>query len=88
MFYGRYDYHYFLAPVYFQWRRYPNSVINDLISIYSNRNILSTMLMAYVPITRHLRFNAFATYDNDEDIDFDQQSNQSTIFSLEVEYQF
>ena len=46
------------------------------------------MLLGYVPITSHLNLNGFATFDNDTDIDFDQQNNQSTIFSLELEYTF
>jgi hypothetical protein len=79
---------YFTAVLSYQWRRYQNSLINDLISIYSNRNILSIMVMAYLPISNHFTFNAFATYDDDDDIDLDQQNNQSTIFSLEIEYKF
>ncbi len=76
------------TSVSYQWRRYPESITNDLISIYSNRNIFSAMLLAYIPITSQLNLNGFAMYDNDEDIDFDQQNNQSTIFTIELEYIF
>ena len=79
---------YVTTSVSYQWRRYPDSLTNDLISIYSNRNIFSAMLLAYIPFTENLTFNAFATFDNDKDIDFDQQNNQSTIFTVELEYTF
>jgi hypothetical protein len=79
---------YLTASVSYQWRRYPSSLTNDLISIYSNRNIFSAMLLAYVPLTKNFTFNIFATFDNDKDIDFDQQNNQSTIFTVELEYTF
>jgi hypothetical protein len=79
---------YLTASMSYQWRRYPNSITNDFISIYSNRNIFSAMLLAYVPLTKNLTFNVFATFDDDRDIDFDQQNNQSTIFSFELEYTF
>jgi hypothetical protein len=79
---------YFTAVLSYQWRRYQNSLINELISIYSNRNVLSIMVMAYLPISNHISLNAFATFDDDDDIDLDQQNNQSTIFSLEIEYKF
>jgi len=79
---------YLTTSVSYQWRRYPDSVTNDLISIYSNRNIFSIMLLAYIPLSDNFSFNTFATYDNDTDIDFDQQNNQSTIFTVELEYSF
>ena len=79
---------YLTTSVSYQWRRYPDSITNDLISIYSNRNIFSAMLLAYIPITSQLNLNGFAMYDSDEDIDFDQQNNQSTIFTIELEYIF
>jgi hypothetical protein len=79
---------YLSASVSYQWRRYPSSITNDLFSLYSNRNIFSTMIMAYIPLFEQLNLNAFISYDNDLDIDFDQQNNQSTIFSVELEYVF
>jgi hypothetical protein len=79
---------YLTTQASYQWRRYPNSLTNDLISIYSNRNIFSIMLLAYVPLTENFSFNVFAIFDNDNDIDFDQQNNQSTIFTVELEYTF
>jgi hypothetical protein len=79
---------YLTTSISYQWRRYPNSLTNDLLSIYSNRNIFSAMLLAYVPLTNNFNLNVFATFDNDNDIDFDQQNNQSTIFSVELEYIF
>jgi hypothetical protein len=79
---------YLTTQLSYQWRRYPNSLTNDLISIYSNRNIFSIMLLTYVPLTENFSFNVFAIFDNDNDIDFDQQNNQSTIFTVELEYTF
>ncbi len=79
---------YLSASISYQWRRYPSSITNDLFSLYSNRNVFSTMIMAYMPLLNHLNLNAFITYDNDLDIDFDQQNNQSTIFTVELEYVF
>jgi len=79
---------YISTSVSYQWRRYPTSVTNDLFSIYSNRNIFSAMMMVNLPLFRQLNLNGFLTYDNDMDIDFDQQNNQSTIFTIELEYTF
>lgn len=79
---------YLTTSVSYQWRRYPESLTNDLISIYSNRNIFSVMLLAFVPLSNNFNLNVFATFDNDNDIDFDQQNNQSTIFTVELEYTF
>jgi hypothetical protein len=79
---------YLSLTIDYQWRRYPHSIINDLISIYSNRNVFSAMLIAYFPLFNKLQLNTFVTYDSDKDIDFDQQNNQSTIFSVELEYLF
>jgi hypothetical protein len=46
------------------------------------------MIIGYIPLSRHINLHIFAVYDNDHDIDFDQQNNQSTIFTLEMEYLF
>jgi len=79
---------YFSISSSYQWRRYPQSITNDLISLYSDRNILSLFFLAFVPISNRLEINAFITYDNDKDIDKEQQNNQSTIFNFGVEYKF
>ena len=72
----------------YQWRRYPDYVTNELLSVYSDRNIFSIFILAYLPITRNVTLNILASYDNDKDIDIDQQNNQSSIFSTELEYKF
>jgi hypothetical protein len=72
----------------YQMRRYPSSDSEDLLTLYSNRNILSVYLAAYIPFSQHFYFNTFVTYDNDQDIDLDQQDTQSTIFSAEIGYKF
>jgi hypothetical protein len=79
---------YISGSLSYQWRRYPKSITNDLISLYSDRNVLSLLLIAYLPVSNHFALNVFAAYDNDEDIDKDQQNNQSTIFTAELEYKF
>jgi hypothetical protein len=79
---------YLSSSLSYHWRRYPPSVTNDLFSIYSDRDVFSIMLMAFVPISNHFSLNGFLTYDNDIDKDLDQQNNQSTIFTMELEYKF
>ena len=70
----------------YQWRRYPESITNEMLSIYSDRNVLSLFIMAYIPFTRNISVNILTTYDNDKDIDIDQRNNQSVIISAELEY--
>ena len=79
---------YVLLNLGLQWRRYPASVSKEIISLYTDRNIFDVMIIGNLPLSRHLNLNIFAVYDNDQDIDFDQQNNQSTIFTLELEYLF
>ena len=79
---------YFNGSASYQWRRYSNSVTNEILSIYSNRDVFSVFFTAFIPLSGHFSLNAFATYDNDKDIDLDQQNNQSVIFNMEVAYKF
>lgn len=79
---------YFSASVSYQWRRYPQSATNDILSLYSNRNILSVTAMVNWPLLTNLFLNTYIMYDNDQDIDLDQQNNHSTIFTAELEYKF
>ena len=79
---------YLSASISYQGRRFPQSATNDIISIYSDRNILSITAMAYWPLLSNLFLNTYIMYDNDKDKDLDQQSNQSTIFTAELEYKF
>ncbi len=79
---------YFVVNLSYQWRRYPNSLSKEIISLYTDRNIFSTMVMGYLPLTQNIFMNVFAIFDDDHDVDFDQQNNQSTIFTLELEYRF
>lgn len=79
---------YFWFSLSYQWRRYPESLTNDLINLYSSRNILSLMLMGYIPIYRNIKLNIMGMYDNDKDIDNDQGMTQSSLFNIEIEYGF
>jgi hypothetical protein len=79
---------YFSTSLSYQWRRYPRVITNEIISLYSDRNIFSALILAYVPVSAHFTINAFISYDNDKDIDLDQQNSQSTIFTFELEYLF
>jgi len=62
--------------------------MNDILSIYSNQNVLSLTMMAYWPLMPGLYLNTYIMYDTDQDIDIDQMSNQSTIITAELEYRF
>lgn len=79
---------YLSASVSHQWRRYPDSPMNDILSIYSNQNVLSLTMMAYWPIMTGLYLNTYVMYDTDQDIDIDQMNSQSTIITAELEYRF
>jgi len=79
---------YLSASVSHQWRRYPDSPMNDILSIYSNQNVLSITMMAYWPLMPGLYLNTYVMYDTDQDIDIDQMSNQSIIITAELEYRF
>ena len=72
----------------YQLRRYPESPTNDLINLYSSRNIFSLIALGNFPLTKNFSINVLAVYDNDKDIDNDQGNTQSSIFNLELEYKF
>lgn len=72
----------------YQWRRYPDSPTNDLINLYSSRNVLSLMALGNFPLTNNFNINILAVYDNDQDIDNDQGKIQSSIYNIELEYKF
>ncbi|TFH02874.1 MAG: hypothetical protein E4H13_00660 [Calditrichales bacterium] len=79
---------YLSASISYQQRRYPDSATNDLISLYSDRNLLSFMIIGSANLTSNLSIYSFTTFDDDKDIDLDQQDNQSVIFSTELVYRF
>ena len=70
------------------WRRYPDAIDLDLFRMYSNKNILSILLMVQMPISNHLEINAFISYDNDQDLDTDENNTRSSFFSAEFVYKF
>ena len=72
----------------YQWRRYPESPTNDLINLYSSRNVLSLIALGNFPLTNNFGINVLAVYDNDKDIDNDQGKTQSSIYNIELEYKF
>jgi len=74
--------------VSYQWRRYPDSPANDVINLYSSRNILSIVILGYIPLSNSLTLNILCLYDNDTDIDSDQGKTQSSIYNFELEYNF
>lgn len=78
----------FSISISYQWRRYPKTPTNELINLYSSRNILSLMAIGNFPFNNNLGINVFAVYDNDKDIDNDQGKTQSSIFNVELEYKF
>ena len=78
----------FSLSLSYQMRRYPESPTNDLINLYSSRNVLSLIALGNFPLTNNFSFNVLAVYDNDKDIDNEQGNTQSTIFNLELDYKF
>ena len=78
----------FSLSMSYQWRRYPESPTNDLINLYSSRNVLSFLALGNLPLTNHFSINILAVYDNDKDIDNDQGKTQSSIYNIELEYKF
>ncbi len=70
------------------WRRYPDAIDVDIFRIYSNKNILSLLLMLQIPITDHIELNSFVSYDNDQDLDTDENNTRSSFFSAEIVYKF
>jgi hypothetical protein len=78
----------FSLSLSYQWRRYPESPTNDLINLYSSRNVLSLMAFGNFPLYNNFGLNLLAIYDNDKDIDNDQGNTQSSIFNIELEYKF
>jgi hypothetical protein len=78
----------FSLSLSYQLRRYPESPTNDLINLYSSRNVLSLIALSNIPLTSNFSLNVLAVYDNDKDVDNDQGNTQSSIFNLELEYKF
>jgi hypothetical protein len=70
----------------YQWRRYPKTPANDLISLYSSRDIMSLIALVNLPLTQNSSFNILIVYDNDKDIDSDQDNAQSSIYNIELQY--
>jgi hypothetical protein len=69
-------------------RRYPHSSSDTDFSIYSNRNILSLLLYAQVPLYKNIGLNLIAAYDNDKDIDSDFNDTVSSFYTAELSYSF
>ncbi len=46
------------------------------------------MVMGYIPLYKNIKLNILGMYDNDKDIDNDQGKTQSSIFNVELEYNF
>jgi len=72
----------------YSFRRYPEAASDQVLSLYSSRNILNLSLFMQMPILDKLMFNLFAAYDNDQDLDNDEDKIRSTMFSAELQYQF
>ena len=69
-------------------RRYPDAILADNFSIYSNRNIISILAFAQWPINRHLSLSLIAAYDNDKDIDSEFNDSRSSYYTTDLKYEF
>ncbi len=72
----------------YTWRRYPEAEPDIWGSAYNNRNILNLNFLLQAPLTSNISFNAFVSYDNDQDLDSDAGNTRSSIFSAEICYKF
>lgn len=72
----------------YNFRRYPQAVSGEDLSLYSNRDILNLSLFMQIPISASLYFSALASYDNDRDKDRDEGNIRSSLFSAELQYRF
>ncbi|MGD9897592.1 MAG: hypothetical protein AB7T22_00565 [Calditrichaceae bacterium] len=71
----------------YTWRRYPYAQ-DAALSIYSDRNVFSLFLIGQIPVAGNIIFNIFASYDNDQDKDWDKNDTRSALFTSEIEYKF
>jgi len=72
----------------YSFRRYPDVLSDQVLSLYSSRNIFNLSLFLQLPIIDKFMFNLFAAYDNDQDLDNDEDKIRSSMFSAELQYQF
>ncbi len=72
----------------YSFRRYPDVSSEQVLSLYSSRNIFNINLFLQVPVFNDLNFNLFAAYDNDQDLDNDEDKTRSSMFSAELRYRF
>jgi|GEM_PF-2271024 len=72
----------------YTWRRYPDNQRTNILSFYSNRDILTLFALGQIPLLDNLKLNIFLTYDNDKDLDNDRNDTRSAIFSCEFQYAF
>jgi len=72
----------------YTWRRYPDMSGADVFSIYGNKNIISLFLIIQLPVSQHINFSVFASYDNDQDIDVDNNNTRSSFFTAELQYKY
>jgi len=72
----------------YSFRRYPDILSDQVLSLYSSRNIFNLSLFLQLPIIDKFMFNLFAAYDNDQDLDNDEDKIRSSMFSAELQYRF
>jgi len=71
----------------FNQKRYPNTS-DDVLSIYTDRDVLTLHLLIQVPVYRNLNLNIFGSYDSDRDLDIEESRIHTTFFSAELSYSF
>ncbi len=74
------------AELSYTARRYPQASGQDVLSIYSSRNIITLLAFGHLPLSDRWSIDLLASYDNDKDIDNDSNDVVSSFFSLEIQY--
>ena len=69
-------------------RNYPYGGADDLLGIYSNRNIQNIAGFGYIPLDSHWQFQFYINYDHDRDRDHENNDNFSTLFNFSLLYKF
>lgn len=76
-----------LEGAYMQ-RRSPHALSESWSGVNNNRSVFSFNLILQIPFADQFSFNAYASYDNDRDLDSDAGNTKSSFFSAEIQYTF
>ncbi len=85
---GDYNSYLLTLSMAYTFRRYPEAQADDVLNIYSNRNILNVTLFGQIPVYHCINIGIIASYDNDQDLDRDESNTRNSFFSFDIEYKF